>query len=82
MSSAVSCSSRSIGTKIDDRVAQRVAKLLTSSNIEYFEGGVRIISRKNTLFRAIAGGARGAVSSGDADSQDERRRQRGTVTVD
>jgi hypothetical protein len=31
---------------------------------------------------AIAGGARGAVSSGDADWQDRRRRQRGIVTVD
>jgi hypothetical protein len=43
---------------------------------------VRIISRNTTLFRAIAGGARGAISSGDAASQDARRRQRGIVTVD
>jgi len=67
--------------KIDDRVAQRVAKLLTSSNIQDFERGVRIISRNSTLFRAIAGATRGAISSGDANSQEERRRQRGNVTV-
>jgi hypothetical protein len=55
---------------------------MTSSNIQDFERGVRIISRNNTLFRAISGGVRGAISSGDANSQDERRRQRGKVTVD
>jgi len=71
-----------IVAKIDDRVAHRVAKLLTSSSVEDFERGVRIISRNNTLFRAIARGARGAISSGDASSQDERRRQRGIVTAD
>ena len=74
--------SRSIGAKIDDRVAQRVAKLLTSSKIEDFERGVRIVSRNDKLFRAVAGGARGAISGGDAASQNERRRQRGMLTVD
>jgi hypothetical protein len=47
--------SRSIGAKIDDRVAQRVANLLTSSNVQDFERGVRIISRYSTLSRAIRG---------------------------
>jgi hypothetical protein len=40
-------------TKIDDRVAHCVAKLLTSSKIDDFERGDRIVSRSITLFRAF-----------------------------
>lgn len=82
--------SHALGGHIDERVAQRVARLLTSSNISDVDQGIRLISRNQTMFRAIrnadaamgAAATRGAVTGVDGGSQDERRRTRGTVTVD
>jgi hypothetical protein len=69
--------SRALGSHIDERVVKRVAELLTSSDIKDLDKGIKLISRNETLFKAIraadqAVGAvttRGAVSGADANSQ-------------
>ena len=77
------------GRGIDERVATKIADMLTSSNEKEFGKAIRLIAKNKRLMSAIrnpdeaftAAVGRGAVSGADADSQDERRRQRGHVTV-
>jgi hypothetical protein len=78
------------GRGIDERVATKIAEMLTSSNEKEFGRAIKLIGKNKRLMSAIrnpdeaytAAAARGAVSSGDADWQERRRRQRGIVTVD
>jgi hypothetical protein len=81
LAGALAHGGRVVGGHIDERVAQRVAKLLTSGNLADYDKGIRLLATNKRLFSALRGAdlaTRGAVQGAQAGGQ--RRGPRVTVT--